>query len=525
MSKPLAPRTEARNVLTRILDQPGLVRAVQALPPAALLRLIDRVGLEDAGELVALATVEQLRTIFDEDLWRSVGAGQEERFCGARFVLWLEVMLEAGERFVADKLADLPEELVALALQHEVLAVSLEELALLISEGEGQVPLEKIIEDSPYLELGDYCVIARHRDAWDTVGAALLALDEWQSDTLQLLLERLWRATSDYIYGQGSLYEVLTSEQMLEADAAAEREDRRARAGFVSASAARGFLALVRTDEITRLLTLPARDPLTGALLREYDAAPLQAAAHAVRAAASGAEEDELSGLLAEIAEEGTAPRLLEGGREGQSAAPLLAGALVELAVRAPDRHEARMRELGYLANALVAGVSSRGERLRPLAAAEAALATCSLGLERALCEIHPSAPDEPPTPQRAVERLQTFTCDLLFRVGRRVLLEEVTRPAAAAIERIATRQAAHDPRRQISLERLAAAARQASREGRALSNQLEALVGALEEADRARLAALTDELPTLLALAGSTAEWIASPVQVASARRLLERL
>ena len=39
MSKTLAPRTHvsAHSLLARILDEPGLVGAVQALPPAALL--------------------------------------------------------------------------------------------------------------------------------------------------------------------------------------------------------------------------------------------------------------------------------------------------------------------------------------------------------------------------------------------------------------------------------------------------------------------------------------------------------
>jgi hypothetical protein len=180
MTKTLAPRTSAnpRTLLERILGQPDLVSAVQALPPAAVLRLIDRVGLEDAGELVALTTVDQLRRVFDEDLWRSGRPGEDERFDPARFTLWLEVMLEAGERFAADKLAELPEELVELALHHHILVISLEELALLISEGDGQVPLEKVVEDSPSLELGDYCIIGRSWEGWETLSTVLMALDE-----------------------------------------------------------------------------------------------------------------------------------------------------------------------------------------------------------------------------------------------------------------------------------------------------------------------------------------------------------
>ena len=57
--------------------------------------------------------------------------------------------------------------------------------------------------------------------------------------------------------------------------------------------------------------------------------------------------------------------------------------ALAALSVRDEAAHGERMRELSYLANVLVAGCSVRGRRMRPLEAAEAALATCNLGLER----------------------------------------------------------------------------------------------------------------------------------------------
>lgn len=50
MTKTLRPRTpsDPRTLLTRILDQPDLIGAVQSLSPASLLRLIEHVGLEDA---------------------------------------------------------------------------------------------------------------------------------------------------------------------------------------------------------------------------------------------------------------------------------------------------------------------------------------------------------------------------------------------------------------------------------------------------------------------------------------------
>jgi Family of unknown function (DUF6178) len=55
----------------RILEQPELVSAVRELPAPVLSKLIDRIGLEDSGELVALATTEQLERMFDDTWTRS----------------------------------------------------------------------------------------------------------------------------------------------------------------------------------------------------------------------------------------------------------------------------------------------------------------------------------------------------------------------------------------------------------------------------------------------------------------------
>jgi hypothetical protein len=424
MAKSLISRSQAnpRALVDRILDDPALVSAVQALPPAALTRLIDHVGLEDAGELVALATVDQLCGVFDEDVWHGARPGEDERFDPARFTLWLEVMLEVGERFAADKLAELPEDLVELALHHHVTVISLEELALQISEGEGQVPLEKLVEDSPYLELGDYCVIARRHDGWDTIATLLVALDERHSHILQPILDRLWRVTSEWIYGQGGLYQVLTSAEMLEADPAAAREDRRARAGFVAPSSARSFLALARQDDVATLLRNPARDPVTRAFFREYQPQRLdQDAAGSSRPAPPALRE-----LLAAAGAEPAPPHLLGTAGEGPPAArTLFARGLATLAARDGQRHAERMRELGYLANVLLAGADSRGDRLRPFDAAETVLSTCNRGLEHALAQVEATGgrADE----QRAAKELERLGCDVLFRIGWRLGQDRAT--------------------------------------------------------------------------------------------------
>ncbi len=105
MSSPLIRRRLDGGLLNRLLEDPELAPTLRALPAPALRQVILRVGLEDAGELIALASLEQLREVFDEDLWRSAQPGQDEAFDAARFAVWLEVLLEGGEALVADRLA------------------------------------------------------------------------------------------------------------------------------------------------------------------------------------------------------------------------------------------------------------------------------------------------------------------------------------------------------------------------------------------------------------------------------------
>src|SRR5215831_12420178 len=96
---------DSRTVLDRIRDTPHIEHVVPRLQPDVLHRVIQSCGLEDCGELVVLATPEQLTRIFDLELWRSVQPGMDEQFDAERFGVWLEVLAEFGADTAARKLA------------------------------------------------------------------------------------------------------------------------------------------------------------------------------------------------------------------------------------------------------------------------------------------------------------------------------------------------------------------------------------------------------------------------------------
>src|SRR5689334_4638200 len=79
-------------LLDRLLAVPDLADVVPRLPPEVVHRVIQRCGLEDSGQFVALATPDQLARVFDLDLWRPAMPGLDEQFDADRFGVWLEVL-------------------------------------------------------------------------------------------------------------------------------------------------------------------------------------------------------------------------------------------------------------------------------------------------------------------------------------------------------------------------------------------------------------------------------------------------
>jgi Family of unknown function (DUF6178) len=434
----------AGRLLARVLERPDLVRAVRALPPRALAKLIDHVGLEDSGEIVALATTEQLAQVFDEDLWRSARPGDDETFDDERFALWLEILLEAGDEFAADRLAELSEDFVIMAVQRHALVVDLDELAVEMSNrgecDDDRDMTEKALESCLYQEIDHYRVIARRHEGWDALAMVLLALDKNHRALLERILERCASMSSKYIEDNGGLYDVLSSEDMLESDVAGEREDRRAAQGFIAPASARSFLALARKVDV-RESPAGEKDAVTRAYFRELDRT---AAGSTSRKGAREAREakDSLENLVhaleaAEAFEEAKEaelvrprPQLRSGPNRRKNATagepvaepPLFRRALEEVAAEDPKAYGEVLEELAYLVNVLVAGSPFRGRAFRPSEAAEAVVAVCSVGLAHLV-----TAKTERARTKSAANLLRSDGAVRAFRLGWFVLARDAS--------------------------------------------------------------------------------------------------
>jgi hypothetical protein len=405
---------DRNDLLRRVLDEPGLVAAVRSLEPSVLRAWVEKVGLEDAGDLVALASDAQLLDLFDVSLWKSGRAGGDEQFDPARFAIWLEVLLETGEEAAARRFVEMPEELLALALHTQLLVLDVDALfGDLVQAGTREAQnIEAALEASLTFELDRFLLVSRRYDGWDALIAILSVLDRDQNQMLQGLLERCCAASADQVDDEGGLLAVLSSAQMLESDAAADREDRRARQGYVAPADARAFLALAGRSDAEEVLAETRPDPITRAYFRERE----------VRAAEPPPEPEPADAGPAV----GAGERLLAALREAE----VLPAAQPLLALPEPERdpfraglsrveqsdfavHARRMDELAYLANVLIAGASRGGRAYRPVEAVEVVIETCTAGLAHLL--------GRPPTAESAADTLARHGADRLFRIGWRL--------------------------------------------------------------------------------------------------------
>lgn len=395
--------TSTRRLLTRLIEAPGLVEQVQKLPPSTFSALVRGIGLEDAGEIVALATTEQLVTAFDEDLFVNERAGERESFDPVRFVVWLEVLLEAGDELAAERVATLGEDFLAHAISSLALVLDYEALLTRMSEvGEDVHGVEKGLENCFVEELDGYLLVSKGAEGWDALWTLIVALDGGHRSFLVRVLDLAVNASSDYLEDLGELASVLRAAESLAEDVEAAREERRAQLGYVEPREAKSFLSLAR-GALPADSNATGRDPVTRAYFRNLKPAPT-ASAPATEALGFHGVSEAVAKLPAAQA---------HGGAGGEL--PLRV-ALRLLAERDPAALARRMDELCYLANVILAGAENEGRRFGLAEAGEAALATVALGAELEATKSRPLA--RPSSSHELADVLSSCPADLLFRVA-----------------------------------------------------------------------------------------------------------
>jgi len=388
----------SKQLLKTLTDNPALPQFVRTLKAPVLKRLIDHVGLRDAGDLIRLTTVPQLREIFEVALWETLIPGQAEQLRPERFLEWLDALLEADPAFATQRLIELGDTFLVLNLAPLITVVDRGVLSEHQEESCACVLCELTERDAPFEIVDEYVVVGIHDDEWDTIRTTLVELEEEDAGFLHRVLARCSNAPTVGEFNPGA--------QPLLDDETYERAQRRERAGFVTPESAAVFLKLARQASPDDLVAQSAYDPIAQ---RYFD--QLAAAAAIAQGPAEASMDDEDDAL--EPVEEGSAaaattrtqlralesalaeaeiiaehqPALLTGPEGTREPTLELQSWLDRLQLARPDAFAARLGELIFLANVLMAGSWYQGARFTEGDAAAAALACANLGLDSLLAQ------------------------------------------------------------------------------------------------------------------------------------------
>ncbi|MFV2091138.1 MAG: DUF6178 family protein, partial [Pseudomonadales bacterium] len=96
-------------------DSEALPVFVRRIDPHTLKHLVDEVGIEDAGALVAHASDRQIAHLLDETIWTGARPGDPDKLSVAELLRWLDLWNDLGTRFAADTLFELGDDFCALA--------------------------------------------------------------------------------------------------------------------------------------------------------------------------------------------------------------------------------------------------------------------------------------------------------------------------------------------------------------------------------------------------------------------------
>ncbi|MBU0991149.1 MAG: hypothetical protein KJ737_01540 [Proteobacteria bacterium] len=433
ISKPKQPH----ELLNHILDHPDLPDIIQHLDAGVLIKLIRHIGLEDSAQIVSLASTDQLKGIFDEDLWHSKTPGQAEAFDSERFGLWLEVMLESGTTFTASKILELDEGLVTLGLCRLVLVVGIDDLAMRLRDEwkpDSDDILENVLGSALSQSFDSYLVLSKNDTTWDAVCAILMELNELDYDFLMRLLGRCRQTSGECIEDNGGLFNVLTEDEMLEEDVAADREERKEGKGFVTPTSAAAFLSQARSDPLKKIIATPKMAPAARAYFKAAEAElkpdlPSRTGDKPSDHIDSESINIKVVRFIQTLQNAEVLPASDYKMIDHDDAGPWdhhlpLAKAMDHINQTDPDLYTQLLTELYYLSNTLIAGCGFQERIFQPKEAAEAAFSVCNLGSE--ILPKTDTGPEDNMPAEPLTKILKTYRLVKLFQVGWKILFDNV---------------------------------------------------------------------------------------------------
>jgi hypothetical protein len=405
--------------LARLLDTPHLARLVPRLTPEVIHHLIRHRGLDACGALVAAATPQQLASVLDLDLWRTT-PGRDDRFDERRFGSWLEALMDEGEGVAARVVAAMDPDLAIAGLSRYIRVFDPGVFLAAASSDDDLDALDETPSRNVESEVGGYVVRARTAQAWDAIVGLLVTLADEHPGCFHALMQGCRRLSNSTPEADG-LDDLMLEPEQVQHDVSVEREHRRTQQGYLTAGDARAFLQTARQPS----------HPSGSHSINAIAAAYFRALDDAERSAAQNAQPEERSegsstdakvaesidavvDLLAEAGIAPRRPRALLGPVDDDVARVTPIQPLMEY-VHETDHvaYFARSRELGFLANALVAGCSVHARPFTVQEAWNAAVGVCNLGLEVCL-----------PLPDAYLIDHDLVTT---FEVGWRLLHEDVS--------------------------------------------------------------------------------------------------
>jgi hypothetical protein len=368
-----------------------------------MVELIRQVGLEDAGEIVALASSSQLARLLDEDVWVSGPHGEQEELSAERFALWLDVIAEGGDEAMAERLADLPFETLLLGYSKLVVVLDddgLERKLRGLSEEDAE-ELEKRLDGFSQEQWHEFRLLSRTERHWDTAWSSLLSLDTRHGALLRSILEHCEGISRELLVEHDGIDEVFDALDELEDAARGGRDERRSREGYVALQDARAFLRIATSG----LTYDSARDPVSQAYFRELQEAGLGRSGAKQRAKSSAT----WVGRLEAVGDERSVAKAVEEHR-------LFGVALAELTILAPEVGSVRKGEVAYLVNVLLSASQPLEQQLRPVEALEVVVQILSRGLLEQLG----AEKESDSRSASSVQVVADIPADRLFRVGWR---------------------------------------------------------------------------------------------------------